>query len=78
MAGREDAFYDPPPNASPAAPIFVPVALKLDEAQALFNAARSVFGALTMMHEAAANGGELARGMVTLAKAIDKVTGAEV
>lgn len=58
-------------------PIFVPVALKLDEAQALHNAALATFNALSFRGLAALHGGELARGMVTLARAIDAATGAE-
>lgn len=56
-------------------PIFVPVALPLDEAQALFNAARSVFGSLNILGKAGTDGGELARGMMRLAEAIDDRTG---
>lgn len=56
-------------------PIFVPVALPLDEAQALFNAARATFQALTQLGKAGSDGGELARGMMRLAEAIDERTG---
>lgn len=53
-------------------PVFVPVALPLDEARALFGAARSVFASLTALGEVAEHGGELARGMYRLAQAIDE------
>ncbi len=61
----------------PGKPIFVPVALPLDEAQALFNAARSVFASLTVLGQAAEHGGELARGMMRLATAIDERVGTD-
>jgi predicted metal-binding protein len=61
-----------------ATPLFVPVALRDDEAHALLNAARSIFQSLTALGLAATDGGELARGMVTLAKAIEKAEEASV
>lgn len=57
--------------------VFVPVALPLDEARALFNAARATFQQLTVLGQAVEHGGELARGMMRLATAIDERTGAE-
>lgn len=63
-------------TASVQVPVFVPVALPLDEARALFNAAGSTFHALTQLGQAAEHGGELARGMLRLAEAIDERTGA--
>lgn len=56
-------------------PIYVPVALPLAEARALFGAARATFAQLTVFEQAADHGGDLARGMYTLAEAIDRATG---
>ncbi len=57
-------------------PIFVAVALRLDEAEALFNAARATLGALSQISRVAEHGRELSGGMLTLAEAIDKARGA--
>jgi hypothetical protein len=54
----------------------VPVALPLDEARALVNAARATFNSLVALGQAVEHGGELARGMVKLAEAIDERVGA--
>jgi hypothetical protein len=59
-------------KTTPDVPVFVPVALPLDEARALFNAARATFATLTQLGQAGEHGGELARGMMRLATAIDE------
>lgn len=51
-------------------PVFVPVALKLDEAHALLSAAGATFDALSLRGLAALHGAELARAMITLAAAM--------
>lgn len=55
-------------------PVFVPVALRYDEAVAMSRAARSAFHGLYLAGQAAEHGSELARAMVTIATAVDKVT----
>lgn len=67
-----DLITDEP--APTTKPIFVPIALKDDEARAVFNACRAVFAQLTEMRQAVTHGGELARAMVTIGAAIDKAT----
>jgi hypothetical protein len=54
-------------------PIFVPIALSLAEAEAAFNACRTVFASLTAMGAATSGlGVDLGRAMYVVAQATDK------
>jgi hypothetical protein len=61
-------------TSSPPSPVFVPIALPLDEAMAAFNACRAVFAQLTVAGKAG-EAPALARAMYGLGKAIDERTG---